>query len=84
MHNAQAGRWQLHCIDPRVSRDEQFAAVRSLQDEGIIRHAGLSNVSVEDIDLRSRPREPHNRSKGLFIGHILDNSSNILEINGKK
>jgi aryl-alcohol dehydrogenase-like predicted oxidoreductase len=36
-----------------VPRDEQFAAVRSLQDEGIIRHAGLSNVSVEDIEAAS-------------------------------
>ena len=37
----------------RVPRDEQFAAVKSLQDEGIIRHAGLSNVSVEDIEAAS-------------------------------
>jgi len=49
----QIGLWQLHRIDPRVSRDEQFAAVKSLQDEGIIRHAGLSNVSVEDIEAAS-------------------------------
>jgi pyridoxine 4-dehydrogenase len=36
-----------------VPRDEQFAAVKSLQDEGIIHHAGLSNVSVEDIEAAS-------------------------------
>ena len=42
----QIGLWQLHSIDPKVPRDEQFAAVKSLHDEGIIRHAGLSNVSV--------------------------------------
>ncbi len=41
--------WQLHRIDPKVPRDEQFAAVRSLLDDGIIRHAGLSEVSVADI-----------------------------------
>ena len=45
--------WQLHSIDPKVPRGEQFAAVKSLQDEGIIRHAGLSNVSVEDIEAAS-------------------------------
>jgi pyridoxine 4-dehydrogenase len=28
--------------------------VKSLQDEGIIRHAGLSNVSVEDIEAASQ------------------------------
>ena len=42
--------WQLHRIDPKVPRDEQFAAVRRLLDDGVIRHAGLSEVSVEDIE----------------------------------
>lgn len=42
--------WQLHRIDPAVPRDEQFAAVKSLLDDGIIRHAGLSEVSVADIE----------------------------------
>ena len=41
--------WQLHRIDPRVPRDEQFAAVKSLLDSCVIRHAGLSVVSVDDI-----------------------------------
>src|SRR5471030_810156 len=49
----QIGLWQLHRIDPKVPRGEQFAAVKSLQDEGIIRHGGLSNVSVEDIEAAS-------------------------------
>lgn len=42
--------WQLHRIDPRVPRDEQFAAVRDLLDQGLVRHAGLSEVGVEDIE----------------------------------
>jgi len=46
--------WQLHRIDPKVPRDEQFGAVRQLLDEGIIRHAGLSEVSVADIKAASR------------------------------
>ena len=41
-------------IDPKVPRDEQFSAVKSLLDDGIIRHAGLSNVSVEDIEVASK------------------------------
>jgi aryl-alcohol dehydrogenase-like predicted oxidoreductase len=41
--------WQLHRIDPKVPRDEQFAAVKELLDTGVIRHAGLSEVSVADI-----------------------------------
>ena len=46
--------WQLHRIDPRVPRDEQFGAVRQLLDEGIVRHAGLSEVSVADIEAARR------------------------------
>ncbi len=42
--------WQLHRIDPKVPRDEQFGAVRRLIDEGIIAHAGLSEVSVAEIE----------------------------------
>jgi pyridoxine 4-dehydrogenase len=37
-----------------VPRDEQFAVVKSLQDDGIIRHAGLSNVPVADIKAASK------------------------------
>ena len=46
----QIGLWQLHRIDPRVPREEQFGAVKRLLDEGIIRHAGLSEVSIEEIE----------------------------------
>jgi len=46
----QIGLWQLHRIDPDVPRDEQFAAVRQLLDEGSIRHVGLSQVSVAEIE----------------------------------
>jgi aryl-alcohol dehydrogenase-like predicted oxidoreductase len=41
--------WQLHRIDPTVPRDEQFAAVSELLREGVIAHAGLSEVTVADI-----------------------------------
>ncbi|MEQ8447033.1 MAG: aldo/keto reductase [Pelagibacterium sp.] len=46
----QIALWQLHRIDPRVPRDEQFGAVKMLLDQGIIAHAGLSQVTVEDIE----------------------------------
>jgi pyridoxine 4-dehydrogenase len=41
--------WQLHRIDAKVDRDEQFAEIAKLQKEGLIRHVGLSEVSVEEI-----------------------------------
>jgi pyridoxine 4-dehydrogenase len=50
----QIGLWQLHRIDTKVPRDEQFAEVKSLLDDGIIRHAGLSGVSVADIEAASK------------------------------
>ena len=42
--------WQLHRIDPAVPRDEQFGAIKSLLDDGVIAQAGLSEVSVEEIE----------------------------------
>ena len=42
--------WQLHRIDPKVPRDEQFDAIRAMRSEGLIRHVGLSQVGVEDVE----------------------------------
>ena len=42
--------WQLHRIDPKVPRADQFGAVADMLKDGLIRHAGLSNVSVADIE----------------------------------
>jgi pyridoxine 4-dehydrogenase len=42
--------WQLHRIDSKVPRDEQFGVIADMQHEGLIRHAGLSEVSVSDIE----------------------------------
>ena len=41
--------WQLHRIDPKVPRDEQFGVIREMRAEGLIRHVGLSNASVAEI-----------------------------------
>ncbi|AXB80379.1 aldo/keto reductase [Novosphingobium sp. P6W] len=46
--------WQLHRIDPAVPAGEQFAAIRHLLDTGVIRHAGLSEVSVAQIEMAQR------------------------------
>jgi len=40
---------QLHRIDPKVSLDEQIGELKKLQDEGKVRHIGLSEVSVDDV-----------------------------------
>jgi pyridoxine 4-dehydrogenase len=42
--------FQLHRIDPKVAVEDQIGALRELQNEGKIRHIGLSEVSVEQIE----------------------------------
>jgi pyridoxine 4-dehydrogenase len=50
----QIALWQLHRIDPKVPRDEQFGVIAEMIGEGLIRHAGLSQVSVEEIEAAQR------------------------------
>jgi len=42
--------FQLHRIDSKVPAADQFGALKDLQAEGKIRHIGLSEVSVADIE----------------------------------
>jgi pyridoxine 4-dehydrogenase len=42
--------WQLHRIDPKVPSKEQFDVIAEMQREGLIRHIGLSEVGVEEIE----------------------------------
>jgi aryl-alcohol dehydrogenase-like predicted oxidoreductase len=50
----QIDLWQLHRIDPRVPAFEQFGAIRQLLDRKLIRFAGLSEASVDDIVAASK------------------------------
>ncbi len=42
--------WQLHRIDAQVSVEDSLSAVKELQEAGKIRHIGLSEVSVAEIE----------------------------------
>jgi pyridoxine 4-dehydrogenase len=42
--------WQLHRIDRKVPEDEQFGVMREFQEEGLVRHLGLSEVSADEVD----------------------------------
>ncbi len=42
--------WQLHRVDPNTPREEQFGVIAAMQKEGLIRHVGLSEVGVNDIE----------------------------------
>jgi pyridoxine 4-dehydrogenase len=46
--------FQLHRIDPLVPAEEQVGELRELQREGKIRHIGLSEVSVEEVERARR------------------------------
>jgi aryl-alcohol dehydrogenase-like predicted oxidoreductase len=42
--------YQLHRIDPRTPLEESLGALKRMQDEGKIRHIGLSEVSPDQIE----------------------------------
>ncbi|MBX3201454.1 MAG: aldo/keto reductase [Labilithrix sp.] len=42
--------WQLHRIDPKVPRDEQFDAIAQMLKDGLVAQVGLSEVNVEEIE----------------------------------
>jgi aryl-alcohol dehydrogenase-like predicted oxidoreductase len=46
----QIDLYQLHRVDPKVPADVQFAVLAELQEEGKVRHIGLSEVSVAQIE----------------------------------
>ncbi len=41
--------YQLHAVDPRVPFEDQVGALRDLRDAGKIRYAGLSNVTLPQL-----------------------------------
>lgn len=43
--------YQLHSPDPDVPYEESMGAMKELQDEGKVRHVGVSNVSVEQLEV---------------------------------
>ena len=42
--------YQLHAVDPEVPYEDSVGAIKELQDEGKIRLAGVSNVSLEQLE----------------------------------
>jgi pyridoxine 4-dehydrogenase len=42
--------YQLHRPDPKVPYEESVGTLKELRDEGKIRHVGVSNVTVEELE----------------------------------
>ena len=61
--------YQLHRIDPDVPEDEQFGFLQRAQQEGKIRHIGLSEVSVPDIQ----------RAQQFFAVASVQNRYNLVD-----
>ncbi|MBV6646993.1 MAG: aldo/keto reductase [Cyclobacteriaceae bacterium] len=46
----QIDLYQLHRIDPKVPLEDQVGFMKEVQQEGLIKHIGLSEVSVKEIE----------------------------------
>jgi pyridoxine 4-dehydrogenase len=46
--------YQLHRIDPKVPEEDQFGFLQQAQRQGKIRHIGLSEVGIEEIERARR------------------------------
>ena len=42
--------YQLHTVDPKVPIEDSIGALAELQEEGKIRHIGVSNVGLDDLE----------------------------------
>jgi pyridoxine 4-dehydrogenase len=42
--------YQLHSPDPQVPLEDSIGALKGLQDEGKVRHVGVSNVSLDELE----------------------------------
>jgi pyridoxine 4-dehydrogenase len=49
--------YQLHRVDPQVPLEDQVGELKKLQDEGKIRHIGLSEVTIEQVQQAQKVAE---------------------------
>lgn len=49
LHLERIDLYQLHAPDPQVPYEESVGALKELQEEGKIRHIGVSNVNLEEL-----------------------------------
>lgn len=61
--------YQLHAPDPEVPLADSVGALKELQEAGKIRHVGLSNVSVEEIQI----------ARGIVTVVSVQNRCNLFE-----
>jgi pyridoxine 4-dehydrogenase len=70
--------YQLHAVDPKVPLEDSVGALAELQEEDKIRHIGLSNVAVEELE-RARQIAPVVSVQNRY--NLADRSSEeVLEV----
>jgi aryl-alcohol dehydrogenase-like predicted oxidoreductase len=60
---------QHHRVDPKVPAEEQYRAMKLIQDEGIARHLGVSNVTVDELEI----------ARGIFEVTTVQNLYNLAD-----
>lgn len=65
--------YQLHRIDPNVPEEDQFGFLQRAREEGKIRHVGLSEVTVEQVE----------RARRFFPVASVQNRYNLAERNAE-
>ena len=60
--------YQLHRIDPKVPAEDQLGTLKNLQAQGKIKHIGLSEVSVQQIQHAQNHRADCQRAESLQPG----------------
>jgi len=61
--------YQLHSPDPQVPYEDSVGALKELQDEGKVRHVGVSNVSLEELE----------RARGIVDVVTVQNRYNVTD-----
>ncbi|GBQ67835.1 aldo/keto reductase [Ameyamaea chiangmaiensis NBRC 103196] len=61
--------WQLHRIGADCPAEQQFEVIAKMREEGLIRHVGLSEVSVADIE----------RAEEFFPVTTVQNRFNLID-----
>jgi aryl-alcohol dehydrogenase-like predicted oxidoreductase len=69
--------YQLHCADPRVPYAESIGALVDMKTDGKIRHIGISNVSIAQIELARRETDIVSVQNAFNIRHGW--STDVLE-----
>jgi pyridoxine 4-dehydrogenase len=65
--------YQLHSPDPQVPYEDSVGALKELQDEGKIKHVGVSNVSLDELE----------QARGIVEVVTVQNRYNVTDLHSE-